>query len=80
MQWLAGPQWTSPSDGAPFGEIEGEGPCRGFGAGETDRDYLCSAIVVGTQRSGEANSGPIESLSVSLSPDGRVRVNLERNG
>src|SRR5690606_24994466 len=73
--WLAGPQWTAPSTGEPFGAIETE-YCREVGPGELDRDYLCSALVV----RGEGATGPVESLSVSFDADHRVRVNLERNG
>lgn len=73
--WLAGSQWTAPSTGEPFGEIEVQ-ECREVGPGELDRSYLCSAIVVRS----DGATGPIESLSVSLESDARVRVNLERNG
>lgn len=80
--WLAGPLWTTPSDGDPFGEIEVDAPCREVGPGELDRTYLCSAIVVGTKRSpsGGSSAGPIESLSVSLDADSLLRVSLARNG
>ncbi len=66
-----------------------DSPCREVGPEESDRNYLCSAIVVGTERSpldssddssDESSDGPIESLSVSLTPDRTVRVSLERNG
>lgn len=76
--WLHGPSWTDPETGEAFGAIEVE-PCREVGV---DGHHLCSAIVAGTRRSpGDgAVAGPVESLSVSLMTDNRVRVSLERNG
>lgn len=73
--WLAGPRWTDPSAGEPFGAIEVQ-YCREVGSGETRRSYLCSVLVV----RGEGSSGPVESLTVSLKPDHRVQLGFSRNG
>ena len=80
--WLEGPRWTEPANGEPFGAIEVDTPCQEIGPGELDRTYLCAAMVVGTERSSSdgPSSGPIESLSISLNADNRLRINLERNG
>lgn len=73
--WLAGSEWTAPSAGEPFGELE-EANCREIGTGELDRTYLCSVIVV---RDDPADR-PIESFTVSLDSDHQVRISLSRNG
>lgn len=77
--WLDSGAWTDPSEGAPFGEIRRDSPCRPTGP---DGTPLCSEIVVGTERSSPdaSSDGPIESLSISLSADHTGRVSLERNG
>lgn len=70
--WLTGSTWTDPATGEPFGALEVDSPpCRTLGP---DKVLQCSATVAGTQ------SGPVESLSVSLDADRTVRVDLERNG
>ncbi|WP_026818608.1 hypothetical protein [Arthrobacter castelli] len=76
--WLRGSAWTDPASGSPFGKIRVD-DCREVGV---DDNYLCTAIVVGTENTLENSSydGPIESLSASLDSDHTVRVELERNG
>lgn len=77
--WLDSDAWTDPATGPPFGRIRVDSPCREAGA-DGDR-YLCSAMVVGTERSADTSyDGPVESLTVSLTADHTVRVSLERNG
>ncbi len=68
--WLAGPRWTAPTTGTPFGPITVD-YCKRDTSG-----YRCEASVVRT----DPSSRPIESISVSMDADRRVRVNLERNG
>ncbi len=66
--WLAGPQWTSPATGRPFGRITVDSCQR------VDGLYRCEASVVRA----DPSSRPIESISVMIDETTRVRVRLER--
>lgn len=76
--WMTGSTWTDPPSGQSFGDIRLTRPCGESHSG----DYLCSAIVTATERTGPTapGDGPIESVTASLEGNHTVRVSFERNG
>lgn len=78
--WVTGPAWSDPATGEAFGELELDSPpCRTIGP--DDEDYMCSAIVDGTQRTGDGwFEDPVEVVSFSLQENHTVRVRFSRNG